>query len=187
MDKSKIYITLIILLIVVIGILGFFFYLKLQYIQKATLTPAPTTSEIGKEKKIEKEVVLYFATSDGEHLGKEVRLIKTSLGDLPKRIFRELKIGPKEKGLYRILEDNVKLRDIYISGGVGFVDLDGSILDRGMGTTEELLVIYSIVDSLCFSLGLSKIKFLVDGKEIDTFGHIDISNPLYPNYDIIAK
>ncbi len=187
MDRSKIYITLIILLVVIIGVLSLFFYLKLQHMERATLTPHPTFSEGQREKKIEKEVILYFATTDGEHLGKEVRLIKAYPFELPRKIFLELKKGPEEKGLYRILEDNVRLRDIYISGGVGFVDLDGAILKRGMGTTEELLVIYSIVDTLCFSLGLSKIRFLVDGKEIDTFGHIDISNPVYPNYDIIAK
>ncbi len=187
MDKTKVYVFIIVILLLLIGILSIFFYVKLRHVEKVELSPISTPLEVQGEKKIRRDIILYFATEDGEHLGKEVRTIETAPKELPKRIFQELKKGPREKGLYKVLDDNVRLRDIYISGKVGFVDLSDDILKKGMGSTEELLVIYSITNSLCFSLNLSEIRFLVDGKEIDTFGHIDISGPIYPNYDIIAR
>jgi len=188
MDKRKLYISIIIILIALIIILGIVFFVKLYEVEKkSSLTPLISPEEVYKEKPVEKEIYLYFSTEDGEHLAKEVRKIKTIPKELPRRVFDELKKGPHTKGLYIVFGENIKLRDIYISGNVGFVDFSDSLLSMGMGTTEELLFIYSIVNSLCFSLNLSKIKFLVNGEEIDTFGHIDISNPIYPNYDILKK
>ncbi len=186
MDKSKLYIIVIIFLLILIIVLGLFFYVKVKNLEKKAYV-SPTPIEIEREKPIEVELVLFFATEDGEHLQKEVRKIKVLPKDLPKRVFEELKKGPKTKNLYKVLGDNIQLRDIYISGNVGFIDLTDDIFKKGMGTTEELLVIYSIVDSLCFSLNLGKIKFLVDGEEVNSFGHIDISGFVYPNYDIISE
>ncbi len=180
--------VIILLLVVLIAALGAFFYAKLHHIEKSSLTPEETPVEAPKgEQPIREDIELYFSTEDGEHLAKEVRTVEVLPGKLPERIFKELKKGPTTKGLYKVLGDQIRLRDIYISGGVGFVDLEPSILDQGMGTTEELLVIYSIVNSLCYSLKLSSIRFLVGGKEVDTFGHIDISNPVYPNSDIVTR
>lgn len=185
---SKIKFVIILILVVLVAALGAFFYTKLHYIEKRSLTSEETPIEVAKkEKPIREEVELYFSTEDGSHLAKEVRIIEVLPGKLPEKIFEELKKGPEKKDLYKVLGDQIRLRDIYISGGVGFVDLEPSIFDQGMGTTEELLVIYSIVNSLCYSLKLSSIRFLVGGKEVDTFGHIDISGPVYPNSDIVAR
>ena len=42
-------------------------------------------------------------------------------------------------------------------------------------TVNEKLVIYSVVDSLCFLDNVHCVQFLVDGKKVDTFGDIDLS------------
>ena len=183
---GKIYTIIIIILLILIVILGLFFYLKIQNVEKkVSISPTPFTIE--REKPIEVNLTLFFSSEDGEHLKRETRKVKVLPKDLPKKVFEELKRGPKVKNLYKILDKNINLRNIYISGNVGFVDLTDDILKKGMGTTEELLIIYSIVDSLCFSLNLGKIKFLVNGEEVDSFGHIDISGFVRPNYDIISE
>ena len=166
--------------------MGWVFLNKLKEL-RVTQTPITTPTSSSHETALEFNVDLYFSTQDAEHLSIEKRSIKCEKKYLPKKIVDELKIGPISDKLMPVFGDNVKIRQIYISGDTAFVDFDKTILDKSMGTTGELLTIYAITNSLCFNLNVKKVKFLIGGDEVKTLGHLDLSNVFYPNNDIISK
>ncbi len=51
------------------------------------------------------------------------------------------------------------------------------------GTTNEILTVYSLVDTLTANLpAVSSVQILVEGKELDTLaGHLDLRRPLAQN------
>lgn len=87
---------------------------------------------------------------------------------------------PSEENLTRIFPKNAALRSVKVREGLATVDFDGSILKGFVGgSTGEEFLIGSIVDTLTNFPEVKRVKFLVDGKEIETLsGHMDLSTPL---------
>ena len=91
-----------------------------------------------------------------------------------------LKEEPAEENLTRIFPKNAKIRSVTVKDGLATVDLDGNI-KKGFvgGSTGEEFLIGSIVDTLTAFPEVKSVKFLVDGKEVETLsGHMDLSAPL---------
>ena len=87
---------------------------------------------------------------------------------------------PSENNLTRIFPKNAKIRSIRVSDGLATVDFDESILKSFVGgSTGEEFLIGSIVNTLTNFPEITRVKFLVGGKEIETLsGHMDLSTPL---------
>ncbi len=87
---------------------------------------------------------------------------------------------PAEENLTRIFPKNAAIRSVTVRDGLATVDFDGSILKGFVGgSTGEEFLIGSIVDTLTNFPEVKRVKFLVDGKEIETLsGHMDLSTPL---------
>ena len=87
---------------------------------------------------------------------------------------------PKEKNLTRIFPKNASIRSVTVADGLATVDLDGSITKGFVGgSTGEEFLIGSVVDTLTNFPEVRRVKFLVDGQEIETLsGHMDLSAPL---------
>ena len=87
---------------------------------------------------------------------------------------------PDEENLTRILPKNAVIRSVKVKNGLATVDFDGIILKSFVGgSTGEEFLIGSIVDTLTNFSEVKRVKFLVDGKEIETLsGHMDLSTPI---------
>lgn len=87
---------------------------------------------------------------------------------------------PAEENLTRIFPKNAAIRSVTVRDGLATVDFDGGILKSFVGgSTGEEFLIGSIVDTLTNFPEVKRVKFLVDGKEIETLsGHMDLSMPL---------
>ena len=87
---------------------------------------------------------------------------------------------PDEENLTRIFPSNARIRSVTVKDGLATVDFDGSILKGFVGgSTGEEFLIGSIVDTLTNFPEVKRVKFLIDGKEIETLsGHMDLSTPL---------
>ncbi|MBR0289557.1 MAG: GerMN domain-containing protein [Selenomonadaceae bacterium] len=75
---------------------------------------------------------------------------------------------------------NAVIRSVKVKNGLATVDFDGIILKSFVGgSTGEEFLIGSIVDTLTNFSEVKRVKFLVDGKEIETLsGHMDLSTPI---------
>ena len=87
---------------------------------------------------------------------------------------------PDEENLTRIFPKNATIRSITVKDELAIVDFDGRILKSFVGgSTGEEFLIGSIVDTLTNFPEIKRVKFLVDGNEIETLsGHMDLSTPL---------
>lgn len=87
---------------------------------------------------------------------------------------------PGEENLTTIFPKNACFRKVTVENGLAIVDIDGSILKGFVGgSTGEEFLVGSIVDTLTSFPEVQRVKFLVDGQEIETLsGHMDLSAPL---------
>lgn len=87
---------------------------------------------------------------------------------------------PVEENLTRIFPKNAGIRRVTVDGDLAIVDLDGSILKNFVGgSTGEEFLVGSVVDTLTNFPEIKRVKFLVDGQEVETLsGHMDLSLPL---------
>ncbi len=133
------------------------------------------------------KVTLYFPSADANRLVKESREIfeTASPGDRAKQILSDLLEGPNGRGALPIATRGVRLRQVYVTAaGIAFADFSSDLRSaiRG-GSTDEILTVYSIVNSLVLNIDeINKVAILVEGEECETLsGHMDLRRPLPAN------
>jgi len=134
------------------------------------------------------EVVLYFTDEEFTALVPEKRTIEKS-ANLLESVLQELLKGPQQSSHYNPLPPSTRLNGVFSEGGVIYVDLSREMKEgQAGGTSQELLSIFSIVDTLTSLPNVKRVKILIDGKEETTLcGHIDISEPLERDEKLIAE
>lgn len=139
------------------------------------------------------EVKLYFASDDGSFLVEEERRIEPEEDPrtLAVRILDALRQGPMNADLSPTVPQNMGIGDVYITPeGCAIVDLQGGLGGQGLGgVCAEKLAVYSMVNSLTFSIPQIKVvRFLVDGKEVETLlGHLDARVLFHPNPKMVGS
>ncbi len=129
---------------------------------------------------------LYFADENVMHLRAETREIALKEGEPLEKVFvEELFKGPKNSGLYSILPQGVKVLSVETKDGVCFLNLSAEFTAAGMGGSTEMLTVYSVVNTLCEIDTVDKVQFLVEGKKIEGFGHLSLTEALEKNMDIV--
>lgn len=134
-----------------------------------------TQQEINTEK-----VKLFFPTYEGYLLpiDREIPVSETNI-EKAEKILEALKTPPP--GGQSPFPIGASVRKVYIVGKEAVVDL--SLPSERTGTTHELLVIYSFVNSLAYNIdGVEEVKIVVGGIERKTlYGHISLKYPFYPD------
>ena len=87
---------------------------------------------------------------------------------------------PGEKDLTVIFPKNAKINSVTFKNGTAFVDFDKNIKKSfAGGSTGEELLVNSVVKTLTEFPEVKQVRFLIDGKEIETLsGHMDLSEPI---------
>lgn len=137
------------------------------------------------------EVNLYFSDDQAMYLVAEKRSLNTQ-GDqkqLASAIVNELIAGPKQAKLHATMPQGSSLLSLEIANGLATVNLNQDFQSKHSGgSTGEMMTIYSLVNSLTDLQGIQQVQLLVEGKKLETLkGHLDISQPLTRNTDIIKK
>ena len=154
---------------------------------KKNLTPAapgkPTENSSAKNEKTEQtlNVKVYYPDDSGMKLVEvEREIVVDDKTDKYTAAVETLTEEPLEENLTRIFPKNAAIRSVKVEDGLATVDLDGSI-KKGFvgGSTGEEFLIGSVVDTLTNFPEVKSVKFLVDGKEVESLsGHMDLSAPL---------
>lgn len=100
-------------------------------------------------------------------------------------VLRELTKGPSNANLARLLPADTVVRAAYmLPDGTAFVDLGGPTLTAGWGTGthEELMAVYSLVQTVTANFAEAKrVRVLVNGEPAETLGgHIWLGKSLQP-------
>ncbi len=136
-------------------------------------------------------VVIYFPGSDSNGLvGEEREIFDTGApGDRAKQILIDLIAGPQGSRATPAVPPGTLLRQVYVlDNGVAYIDFSTDLeLAIGVGSSEELLTIYAIVDSVALNVReIKKVGILVNGRPVETLnGHVDLRRPLPPDRSYI--
>ncbi len=168
--KNKIF-KFIIILIILIAVLGVVYYF------------IAGTNLIVKEKTVN----LYFSTKDAMYLESENRTIKGK--NLYKEAVNAVIEGPTDSDLSKTVPKETKILNVSKNNDTIQVDFSKEIIENHWGgSTGERLTVYSIVNTLAQFDEIADVKFLIEGKEVDTLvGHMDLSRPLKPSDKILNE
>lgn len=150
---------------------------------KSTDINLPTDTHTGETKKI----TLYFPNKETGMLNKEERTVKvTDQQPVAQYIINELIVGTKNESYNQALNKSTMLLSVDTYGDLCFVNFKSDFLEKNSGSEEkERLAIYSVVNSLTELSNIKRVQFLMDGKKVERFGEMDISNPFGRNSSAI--
>lgn len=133
-------------------------------------------------------ITVYFATHDAMFLAPEVHTVAKN--DHPAKTSIELLLkGPSKQGLVSTVPQGTQLRGLTIKNHIAYVDFNDKIIKNNTGgSTAEILLVASIVNTLTEFPDIEKVQILVEGKKVETIsGHMDVSEPLSRSEKIIKK
>lgn len=137
-----------------------------------------------------KTVLLYFGSSDGEHLvavEKEVAKVE----GIARQTINALIEGPDfQSGLLPTIPAGTGLLDINIKeDGLCIVDFSEELVaNMPGGQLNEQLTVYSVANTLCQFPTVEKVEFRVSGKKMDTLlGHVNLSPAVTANTKLVIS
>jgi spore germination protein GerM len=152
----------------------------------ATPGTAPE-SEPGPSPLAKASVTVYFPSSaDATLVGESREIVDTKrAADRGTQILQALLDGPQGSEALAAVPEGTTLRRLWVrEDGTAYADFSTE-LARGLtgGSEDELLAVYSIVDSLTLNVAeIHRVGILVEGRERDTLsGHVDLRRPLPPD------
>lgn len=96
--------------------------------------------------------------------------------------------GPGETGLRPTFPAGTRLRGVKLEGGVATVDFSQELVRNfGGGSAGELMLVYSLVNSLTQLPGVHAVRLSVEGKPLETLGHLDLTEPVTPRPDLVRN
>lgn len=136
-------------------------------------------------------LTVYFPAVGKDILLSELKRVRkrTMLIAQARQIVETILEGPAKKDLYQAVPKGTTLRGLFFEPGLFTVDLSREFIGTmSAGTVEQVLAVYSIVNSLTELDPQAKVKFLINGTEQEASnGHVDFSQPLSRFASLIGK
>jgi germination protein M len=90
--------------------------------------------------------------------------------------------------LVKLIPETTKINGVIFKDGVVKVDLSKNFVDnRFVSESMDVLLVYSIVNTLTEFQDVNSIEFFIDGVKLDVLGMLDIKEPLFRRSDLIKK
>lgn len=133
---------------------------------------------------------LYFPGPDGLLHG-EVRTFEVPAEPAARAraVISGLLAGPRDSELFAPFPSRVELGNALLpANGTLYLDLRADGAPPGMGSTDELLTVYSLVDTVAWSVPeVRRVVLLWNGVQLETLGgHVDTASPLEPSKALVA-
>lgn len=175
-------VALVVLLFVIGLVIGYFNTTqpsRKEPVAEVTETPAT------------REVILYFASADGQSLIAENHTIAECQNDEDclRNTVDALIAGP-QSDLVPILPAQVALRGVVSADSLVSVDFSQELVAAHPGGTQsELLTIYGLANTLAVNFPhLRQVRILVEGSPVATLkGHVDLRQPVNPDFSLVKE
>lgn len=136
-------------------------------------------------------LTVYFPSVGKDILLSEMKRVRkrTMLIAQARQIVETILEGPSKNDLYQAVAKGTSLRGLFFEPGLFTVDLSREFMgNMSSGAVEQILAVYSIVNSLTELDPQAKVKFLINGTEQEaTNGHVDFSQPFSRFASLIGK
>jgi len=148
--------------------------------------PVETTEETDPIDTSEQTINVYYADSAAEYLVGEARTV-SGISKLVDAIY-ELMKEPIDSSLFVLIPSTTKINSIKVINRIARVDLSQSFMDdRFVGDTADILLIYSIVNTLTEFNEVEAVEFYIDGEKLEIFGQLSVDEPIYRKSDLIKN
>lgn len=132
------------------------------------------------------KVVLFFG-DETTHLAREARDIEAceDRTNCLRSLLEELFRGPVGN-LTAVIPEWTNINQVQIEGNTATVDLSSDFAESlPPGSSAEMLAVYAIVDTICVNMPeIQKVKITLDGNQASRLRHLDLSDPLEPDYTL---
>ncbi len=125
-----------------------------------------------------REFKLFFPADSGDGIKEEVRTVDISDGeDLLQRALVELVKGPQKSGLLPLVAVGSGVPSVFVRDGGALVDLPLTFKKLGLSSQQESDLFGSISSTILAFEGVDSVKYLLDGQEVESLGHISLVDP----------
>jgi len=134
-------------------------------------------------------VTLFFTCEYAEFLIAEERQIQIAQRqDVEPAIIRALIDGPISENLIATLPPETRYNRVVREADRVIVDFTSNFVNNlAIGSSGEIIMIYSIVNTLTELSGIRRVQFLIDGLNAATPWHLDLSEPIYRNETLLRN
>ncbi len=150
----------------------------------------PVTTELKDPNPLTKEFVVYRVQKNGEEIliPEKVRYAAGKKSREEGALEALINTDPVSKQLTNLFPPGTQVISVKVSNDLATVDFNQNFASRGQGSFNERMMVNAVVCTLTEFPEIKKVKFLVEGKEIDTIsGHMDLLDPLTRNPDVLPK
>ncbi len=133
---------------------------------------------------VELTINVYYSDSMGEYLAGEARIISSENKYVD--AFNELMKPPIDSNLVTLVPDTTIINSIIVENGTANVDLSNDFVDdRFVSDTVDIMLVYTIVNTLTEFDEVNSVLFYIDGEKLDILGQLDILDPVFRRSDLI--
>jgi spore germination protein GerM len=192
MDAKRIVLLAVLLTILAVLVVIFFRSGMMEKIKPPAEAPTPVLEPSPPGPVQTRKIILFFLSEADTLLHPEEREItaSSSIVRQAKQAVEEL-IKGSDRGYISPFPPETKLRELFLTrDGVAYVDFSEEIVEKHLsGSSAEISTIFSVVNSLAYNFKtIKKVFILIEGQERETLGgHINLSRPFLPLYDLIAN
>ena len=129
---------------------------------------------------------VYYSDQTGEYLIGEARILSgnSKYVDAISEMMKE----PIDSSLVKLIPESTKINSVTVKDGMANVDLSKNFVDdRFVSDTIDILLIYSIVNTLTEFPDVNSVQFYIDGTRLDILGMLDLQEPSFRRSDLIKK
>ena len=178
--RKKITINILIPFIVFVLFFSIMIWQKYRSSHEVPVTPPqPGTESL--------RLITLFFTEDGTHLTRETRELEPCDNDTAclKEVLDELLNGPIGE-LTETVPEGVIVSSVSIEGSQATVGFNNTFYEAmPSGSAAEMLAVYSVVNTAAVNFPqIQKVKIVVEGSTTGILRHLDISEPLMPDYTL---
>lgn len=179
-QRKKITISLLIPFLVFILFFTVMIWQKYRSSHEVPVTPPQHLAEGSRS------VTLFFAV-DGTRLAREAREIGACEDDNAclKSVLDELLNGPVGE-FDATVPEGTAVNAVHIDGDQATIEFNRTFSEAMLsGSSAEMLAVYAVVDTACVNFpALQRVKINVDGNPKVILSHLDLSDPLVPDYSL---
>jgi spore germination protein GerM len=152
--------------------------------QATETTSEEPQSEEGTDSEI--TINVYYGESTGEYLEGEARIVsgKNKYVDAISEMMKD----PTDSSLLKLIPETTKINSVTLDGRQAKVDLSQSFVDdRFVSDSADILLVYSIVNTLTGFDEIDSVQFFIDGKKLEELGMLDLTDQLFRRSDLIKS
>lgn len=134
------------------------------------------------------EITLYFADENFEYLVAEKRSVVSGYGETDLGyVIDQLLRGPGNDALRATMPEGTKLISAEVKNGVCTVDLSSEFFENRPKTErQELVTIYSVVNSLASIDEVNSVVIKVQGNYLENYRYVSLGEPIEPYEGIVG-